>query len=393
MLYKKILAVFFAYIITKKRKVNYLKKKSIFYPFIFLISAVFSFALIMFPKDIAEAVRNSLYLCANSVIPSLFPFFVVAKLITNMRFADIFGKVLNRIMLPLFSVSGTVSSALALGLIGGYPVGAMTCASLYSANLCSREEAERSLAFCNNCGPAFIIGAVGAGVFSSPKVGISLLLIHISAAITIGLLFRIVSPITKSKVSFSKHKETKIPEFSNAFTNAVSSALKSSLTISAYIVLFSVIVCAAKQLCLLPALSRFLSAFTGIKESIIESVISGILEMTVGIYSLAGCASFDTAFVLTAFLLGWGGLSVHCQALSALSDCGLNTGQYFMGKLFHGAISSIYAYAALNIFKIAAVPAFAPVVHNTLDLNPAIASALLIIFILIFCKKGWKKAK
>ncbi len=370
-----------------------MKKKSVFYPLIFLITAVFSIALIAFPKYIADAVRNSLYLCANSVIPSLFPFFVVSKLIINMRFTDIFEKTLDRIMLPLFSVGGSAASALALGLIGGYPVGAMTCASLYKARICSQEEAERCLAFCNNCGPAFIIGAIGSGVFSSTKVGISLLLIHISAAVTVGVLFRIISPIKRAKVSFQKNKVAYLPDFSNTFTNAVSSALKSSLTISAYIVLFSVIVCALKQLLLLPAFCKFLSAFTGIQENITESVISGILEMTVGIYSLAECANFNLAFVLASFLLGWGGLSVHCQALSSLSDCGLSTGQYFIGKLLHGIISGIYAYFTLNIIQITAVPTFAPVVYNTLDLKPIYASALLIILILIFCKKGWKKAE
>lgn len=363
------------------------------YPFIFIIITVFSITLIAFPKHMADAVRSSLYLCANSVVPSLFPFFVVSKLITNMRFTDIFARILNRIMLPLFSVGGAAASPLTLGLIGGYPVGAMTCASLYKAKICSQEETERSLAFCNNCGPAFIIGAIGGGVFSSTKVGISLLIIHILAAITVGVLFRIISPLKIRRVNFQRNKVAEIPDFPNAFTNAVSSALKSSLTISAYIVLFSVIVCASKQLHLLHVLSKFLSAFTDIQKNITESVISGILEMTVGIYSLAECANFNSAFVLTSFLLGWGGLSVHCQALSTISDCDLSTGQYFIGKLLHGIISGIYAHLTLNIIQITAVPAFAPVVYNTLDLKPTYASALLIIFILIFCKKGWKKAE
>ena len=42
-----------------------------------------------------------------------------------------------------------------------------------------KEEAERLLGFCNNSGPAFIVGAVGAGIFGSPSVGLALYGIHI----------------------------------------------------------------------------------------------------------------------------------------------------------------------------------------------------------------------
>ena len=59
-----------------------------------------------------------------------------------------------------------------------------------AAGAVSREEAERLLGFCNNSGPAFIVGAVGAGIFGSPSVGLALYGIHILAAVLTGLLLR-----------------------------------------------------------------------------------------------------------------------------------------------------------------------------------------------------------
>ena len=44
-------------------------------------------------------------------------------------------------------------------------------------------EAERLLAFCNNSGPAFILGVVGVGVFGSSRVGLLLYLAHAAASI------------------------------------------------------------------------------------------------------------------------------------------------------------------------------------------------------------------
>ena len=81
-------------------------------------------------------------------------------------------------MYPLFRVNGSCSAAFALGIIGGYPVGAKTAISLYEKQYCTKAEAERMLSFCNNSGPAFILGVVGAGVFSSGTIGMMLYCMH-----------------------------------------------------------------------------------------------------------------------------------------------------------------------------------------------------------------------
>ena len=51
-------------------------------------------------------------------------------------------------------------------------------------------EGERLLGFCNNSGPAFIIGAVGSGVFGSVKIGLLLYAVHILSELAAGLFFR-----------------------------------------------------------------------------------------------------------------------------------------------------------------------------------------------------------
>ena len=69
-------------------------------------------------------------------------------------------------------------------------MGARTAIALYEKGQCSKTEAERLLAFCNNSGPAFIFGVVGAGVFASGKIGLLLYLIHLLASLCVGVLFR-----------------------------------------------------------------------------------------------------------------------------------------------------------------------------------------------------------
>ena len=147
-------------------------------------------ALMLYPQPAMEAARSGLRLCYNVIIPSLFPFFVLSSLVVELGLAGYLGRLLEGLMRPLFRVGGACASAVALGFIGGYPVGAKTAIGLYESGQCTRTEAERLLAFCNNSGPAFILGVVGTGVFASSRVGVLLYLAHAAASCCVGLLFR-----------------------------------------------------------------------------------------------------------------------------------------------------------------------------------------------------------
>ena len=138
-------------------------------------------ALVLWPEQSMEAMRDGLRLCGNVILPSLFPFFVLSSLVVELGMSRYLGKLLEPVMAPLFRVNGNCAAALALGFIGGYPVGARTAIQIYENGQCTRTEAERMLAFCNNSGPAFILGVVGAGVFGSGTAGLLLYLAHLLA--------------------------------------------------------------------------------------------------------------------------------------------------------------------------------------------------------------------
>ena len=120
--------------------------------------------LVAAPSQAIAGAKDGLTLCFNVIVPSLFPFFVLSSLVVDLGLAAWLGRAMEGVMRPLFRVSGSCASAVALGFIGGYPVGARTALQLYEQGLCSKPEAERLLAFCNNSGPAFILGVVGAGI-------------------------------------------------------------------------------------------------------------------------------------------------------------------------------------------------------------------------------------
>ena len=299
-------------------------------------------ALLRWPQESMAATREGLKLCGNVIIPSLFPFFVLSSLVVELGMSRYLGKLLEPVMGPLFRVNGACASALALGFVGGYPVGARTAISLYQNGQCSKTEAERLLAFCNNSGPAFILGVVGAGVFGSSLVGLILYLTHIAASFLVGLLFRFYRPADRPGRGVSTWGFQATP-FAPAFTKSVTGALTSTLNICAFVLFFTVVLRALFLSGVMSALSGLLSALLaplGMDQVWAQRLLTGLLEISSGVSSLTGEGGLNSRMSLAAFILGWAGLSVHCQVMAFLGDSGLSLRTYLVGKMLHGGISA-----------------------------------------------------
>ena len=294
-------------------------------------------ALMLYPQPSMEAAKSGLALCYNVIIPSLFPFFVLSSLVVELGLAGYLGRLLEGLMRPLFHVSGACASAFALGFIGGYPVGAKTAISLYENGMCTKTEAERLLAFCNNSGPAFILGVVGAGVFASSRVGVLLYLAHAAASICIGILFRFykAGPTARREERQSR-PQFHAQRFTTAFTGSIKNSFLSTLNICAFVVFFTVVI----QLLITPEWA--------------QRLLTGALEISSGVWTLSGDGTLSGKLILAAFMLGWAGISVHCQVLSFIGGSGLSVGTYLVGKLLHGGLSALFIAVLVRLFPLEA---------------------------------------
>lgn len=250
-------------------------------------------------------------------------------------------------MYPLFRVGGACSGAFLLGILGGYPVGAKTAISLYEKGKVTKAEAERLLSFCNNSGPAFILGVVGAGIFASSAAGLLLYGAHVAASVLVGLIFRLYGD--KAIGSAEKSSSYALPvSISETFTQSVKNAFSSTMNICAFVIFFTVVIRLLFLTGVITKLSLFLSWLLrdlGLQQELIESILTGLIEMTSGVWSLRDMASsLGTRLSMAAFILGWAGLSVHCQVLSFIGSSGLSTRTYFFGKLLHGGFSAALIY-------------------------------------------------
>ena len=182
------------------------------------------FCLIFASADVIGCARSALRLCAELILPSLFPFFVLSILLCKLGLPALLGRLLSPAAARLFGVSGAGVSALFIGLCGGYPMGAAYIAEMYGDGSIGREEAERLLGFCNNSGPAFIVG------------GLLLYAVHISAAVITGLLL----PRKRVSAAAPAPRAKPLP-FSAALPQAVRQAVSSVLAVCGFVVCFTVL--------------------------------------------------------------------------------------------------------------------------------------------------------
>ena len=302
------------------------------------------FCLIFASPQVISHARDALKLCAELILPSLFPFFVLSILLSKLGLPALLGRLLSPAASRLFGVSGAGASALFVGLCGGYPMGCAYIVEMVGSGAVSKEEAERLLGFCNNSGPAFIVGAVGAGIFGSPSVGLALYGIHILSAVLTGLLLR------KKGFSGSAPPAVKPLPFSAALPQAVLQAVSAALGVCGFVVCFTVLAGLLDAVGWFSLLAGRLSALTGAELHFSRALLTGILELGSGVGAMRGLSVSPANLSLAAGVLGWGGISVHFQTLSLLCDTEIKSALHFAGRLMSAIISAVLAYLISFLF-------------------------------------------
>ena len=358
-----------------------------------IIFCSFILCLVLFSSSNLASAKEGLILWANSVVPTLFPFFVATELLNHTNFIPMLGKYLNKFMRPIFKVPGEGAYAFLMGLISGYPVGAKIVCHLREKGLCTKDEGERMLAFTNNSGPLFIVGTVGISLFNNQTVGIILLITHILACITVGILFGFMKEEDKVKWDRynvnTRQKEDKT--LGGILGESIKNAISTVLMIGGFVVIFSIIISILNNSHVLEIISKIISPIItsiGINAEFVKPVLAGLIELTNGVklVSEASIVNYNLSIILSAFLLGFGGVSILLQVSSIVAKTDLSMKKYVFGKLLQGIIASVYVFLALNF-----IPSLEVQSINIKFIISAILLVILIIFACIIIKNFWQK--
>ena len=272
-----------------------------------------------------SAAQSALKLCAESVIPSLFPYMVLSGLIVRRGLLSPLYPLIP--MKTMFRLPPAASCPVLLGAVCGFPLGAKTAADLYRLGELTKEEAERTCAIANLSGPAFVVGVIGAIFWKSPRFGWYLYMAQLLSALTAGLLFcrtKTASPQSDKNVLPPKtFPYTESPL--RAFADSLSSAASAVIPLCGYIVFFSILCAMIRTL---------------FSDGFLCAVLCSVLEFTSGIRSASSLGGLWGRF-LTGFSLGFSGLSVFVQSYCFVSPLGLSLHKTFLVKVVQGVLCGI----------------------------------------------------
>lgn len=142
--------------------------------------------VVLRPAVAASGVLRGLGLCYQTVIPALFPFMVLSRLLLESPAAQWFGLLLRPYTRLLGLREKKAPAALLCGLLGGFACGAQAVDALYRSGRLRRDEAALLLVCTIGSGPGFVVGGVGALMLGRAGAGRLLLAAQVGASLLCG---------------------------------------------------------------------------------------------------------------------------------------------------------------------------------------------------------------
>ena len=361
---------------------------------------------ILNPSVYSKSCLNAISVWALNVLPMLLPFFIFTRIIVLICPPK--KSVLDKPFKKFYNTPNGSFLIFFLSVISGYPMGAKLISDMYENKYIDNDDALAMLSFCSISGPMFMIGTVGVSIFHSYKAGLIIMIANLLASIFNGLIFRkrikskqiynkkednnflkgsnlqiknvdlalnreknlnktdkikdlniekdrAENRFIKEKLEdkTDEYKEKKIEqnsdnknENSNVLADSVYDSLNSILIVGVYIMLSFLIIDLLKNI---GFISNVASAICGVfnvtdKQNVVESVLSGLVEITRGNLDLASTnISLQAKTIISSGLIGFGGISVLMQSSAFIKNLNLPLNSIVTQKVCQGLLSTLFA--------------------------------------------------
>lgn len=357
-------------------------------------------AMVIYPEESFRSSLAGLKIWWEVVFPALLPFFIASEILMGLGVVHAMGALLEPLMRPLFNVPGVGAFAMAMGLASGYPIGAKITGRLRKENLCTRVEAERLVSVCNTADPLFLVGAVAVGMFHSPALGGAIAGAHYLSAILLGLIMRFYG-MKEPSYTKEERKENLLRRaarelyrarladgrpFGQIFGDAVRESVNSLLFVGGCIMVFSVLIRVLTLTGFVGWISRglgtVLAAF-GAQKGIVEPLVSGIFEITIGseMAAKASIPLFQKVMAANA-IIAWSGLSVFSQVATMVNNTDIRLLPYLFARILQAIMAALLTFLFLDPAQIVSAP---------VEVTPSVSvmtrlgqSSLLLLLIILF---------
>ena len=288
------------------------------------LTAAYALLLLGSPRAAADGFAQGLSLCARSVLPALFPFFVVSNLLISAPESALLAAPLR----PLVRAAGLRDSAapiLLLSWLGGYAVCAQLTGGAVRSGRLAPGDAQRLLILGCCSGPGFVVGCVGGLMLGSVRLGVLLYGLQLAANLLAAALLHFCLSLRRAGRVPPAPAQGCQPDGAAArgavasLPAAIRAAVDSSLTVCGSVLFFRVTGA---------MLENFLP-LTGVPRALLLAA----LEVTAGCDAFAGLGG-AAALRGCCLCLSLLGLSVFSQ-VRQLAGNGVPLGLFALSRCLH----------------------------------------------------------
>jgi len=304
----------------------------------YITGAALIFTLI-FPNTVTYYCKIALGMCAASLIPSIFIFTVLSRIISHFASNGFFSGKTTIFLSRLLNLPCCLIPTCFLGFFCSAPSGAFAISKIYSDGLCTKKEAQKACILANNCSAAFIFSVIGAMTESVVYAAIIFISNIISVLIIYFLFFRdkTKTASTTYKPKLCKHS------FFEILCESISSSAELTVRICAYVVFF-----ATFGTMIADALSIFFKEIDLNTNIIIKGAVCSFFEMTSGIICLGASEGFEK-IMLIAGAVSFCGLSVIFQVMGIFDKNGIDNVPFILSRFLCALTTPIITLVFLFI--------------------------------------------
>lgn len=187
------------------------------------------------PQAAALGVAEGLERCYSTIIPALFPFFILSQLFLESPAARLAGLPLRPVARSLGLEPRQTAGLLLAGWVGGFAVAASGVGLQLRSGRLTRRQADIALVAAAAAGPSFAISAVGYLLLGSSRLGACLYLAQLPACWLTALAARLL---------WGRRQAEPLPPApaqSGGFAAAVGQGVRSTLTVCGYVIFFQLL--------------------------------------------------------------------------------------------------------------------------------------------------------
>lgn len=307
-----------------------------------ILSYIFCLFLLMyfvlFPEKASSATIDSILLWANKVLPNVFIFGFISKVVINMNESNGI-KPIKKILYSL-NISDNAANIYLISLVCASPLSVKCVCEMYEENKISSDDAQHLITLCSAISPLFLYSTMGILMYQKRIYAISLLIVNYIGSYITSYIYKLIYKTTYTPPKPLPITKSEIPFF-DFFTNAITNSASTAINIGAFVVFFSVVI-------------RAFSDFNIVNENSISfGILSVFTEITSGAVVLKNYLPKNELLVMAVSYasVGFGGLCFLMQNLSFITKTNLSVKRFVLFKIINAVINAVLGCILLLIFN------------------------------------------